>query len=236
MDIQNKIVKIIIVLQEAGQGLTKAELQSTLLGQQNKAVEAKSLDQLNSFGICNDSEEGDWLSVFDRAIEEKLLKIKNQKRHTLTYTQDGKKFRKKPHPVFLGAGGVKDFGGVDDPELLAMMRGNAGDSHGVEQKLKSSRSKRQIKLLQAIDRKIALDDFAQGENIDLDQVLDDLEDLKAHDNSFDITYFIYEIINKDDVQEFRESMTDGRFDMKKARKEWGDVYSEEELRLLSFVI
>ena len=104
------------------------------------------------------------------------------------------------------------------------------------QQVKSERSKRQIKLIQAIDRKIALDDFAENENIDLDEVLDDLEALLAHGKRMDIRYFVEEIISKDDIEEVKDSLGDGSFNMKIMQKEWGDVYSEEELRLLRYIL
>ena len=236
MNIQDRIVKAIIVIQEAGQGLTKTELQSTLLGKQCEAVETKELNQLNSFGICEGLDEEDWDSIIDKAVEEGLLKVKNQKQQTLTYTPEGKRFKKKPHSVSLGDGDERDYNGEDDPELLAMMRGAMYETQSGDLLVKSSRGKRQIKLLQAIDRKIALDEFAEGEHIDLDDVLDDLDALKASGKRFDITYFIDEVIGQDDVDEFRQGMKGQKFNLDAVRTEWGDVYNDEELRLLSFVL
>ena len=80
MNIQNHIVKIIIVIQEAGIGLTRNQLQDILTGQESEDVQNNEFDQLDSFGIAEGSEDEDWNAVFDRAIEEGLLKVKNQKR------------------------------------------------------------------------------------------------------------------------------------------------------------
>lgn len=237
MNIQDRIVKTIIVIQEAGQGLTREQLQAILLGNETEELQTLELDQLESFGIAEGMDEEDWNSIFDRAIEEGLLKIKNQKRHTLTYTPEGKKFRKKPKAIILGDGTDEDdYVGVGDDELDAVMR-NALNEKREEAAghLTSERSKRQIKLIRAIDRKIALDDFAENENVDLDDVLDELETMLQHGKRMDITYFTDEVLGKEDVEDVRMSMGPNP-DMNALRQEWGDVYNEEELRLLHYIL
>ena len=164
MNIQDKVVKAIIVIQEAGQGLTREQLQAILLGNATEELQAMELDQLESFGIAEGADEEDWNSIIDRAIEEGLLKIKNQKQHTLTYTPEGKKFRKKPHAINLGDGADEDvYVGVGDDELDAVMRNALNEKREeAAAHLTSERSKRQIKLIRAIDRKIALDDLPRA--------------------------------------------------------------------------
>lgn len=237
MNIQDKIVKSIIVIQEAGQGLTREQLQNILAGKETEELQSMELDQLDSFGIADGTDEDDWNAIFDRAIEEGLLKIKNQKQHTITYTPNGKKYRKKPYAINLGDGSEEEeYINVSEDELDAVMRIAMNEKQAEAYKhITSERSKRQIKLIQAIDRKIALDDFAENENIDLDEVLDDLEALLQHGKRLDITYFIKEIIDKDDMQEVKESMGD-KVTIDRLRKEWGDVYNEEELRLLCYIL
>ena len=237
MNIQDKIVKSIIVIQEAGQGLTREQLQNILAGKETEELQSMELDQLESFGIADGTDEDDWNAIFDRAIEEGLLKIKNQKQHTITYTPNGKKYRKKPYAINLGDGSEEEeYINVSEDELDAVMRIAMNEKQAEAYKhITSERSKRQIKLIQAIDRKIALDDFAENENIALDEVLDDLEALLQHGKRLDITYFIKEIIDKDDMQEVKESMGD-KVTIDRLRKEWGDVYNEEELRLLCYIL
>lgn len=236
MNIQDRIVKTIIVIKEAGQGLTREQIQSILLGNETEELQALELDQLESFGIAEGTDEEDWNAIFDRAIEEGLLKVKNQKQKTLTYTSEAKKFCKKPHPVQLGEDGEEDnFAGVGEDELDAVMRGAMADKQDELMNHVTERSKRQIKLIHAIDRKIALDDFAESENIDINDVLNDLETMLQNGKRLDITYFTNEIIGKNDIEEVRDSM-DGDYDLDSLRQEWGDVYSEEELRLLRYIL
>jgi ATP-dependent DNA helicase RecQ len=117
---------------------------------------------------------------------------------------------------------------------MAMISGNIQEN--TVGRITSERSRRQIKLIHAIDRKIALDDFAESENIDLDEVLDDLEALLHHGKRMDITYFTDEVIGREDIEEVRDSMPNGKFNMDFLYKEWGDVYNEEELRLLQYIL
>ncbi len=235
MNIQNHIVKAIIVIQEAGIGLTRKQLQDILTGNESDEVQSNEFDQLDSFGIADGSEDEDWNAIFDRAIEEGLLKVKNQKRHTITYTTEGKKFRKKPHFVKMGEDD-EDYSGIDDPELISVMRGAMSNGiPSIEQQVRNPRTKRQIKLIQAIDRKIALDDFAQNENIDLDEVIDELEALRKSGKNLDITYFTDEVIGPDEVEEVRESLSELGGNIQKLREEWSDVYNEQELRLLAYI-
>ncbi len=222
MNIQDKIVRIITVIQNEGQGLTRKQLQEMLATAEDTAV--------------------DWNAVFDRALEVGLLKIKNQRAGTLTYTPEGKKVRKKPCPVSLSGdtvpcSQVATVTDRADDELMAVLRGAVENRCGdAAQQVTSERSKLQLKLIRAIDRKIALDDFAECENIDLDEVLNNLEDLRRHGKNMDISYFVNEVIGSDNVEEVRDSMSDGVFDMDTMRSEWGDVYNEEEMRLLGFVL
>ncbi len=217
MNIQDSIVKIIAALQEAGVGLTRKQLQEMLSAAGNNM---------------------DWTPICDRALEVGLLKIKNQRARTLTYTPEGKKFCKKPYPVSLSGEkpqrpAAPSVGDGLDEDLLLVMRGTA-DSRG--QQVTSARSRLQLKLIRAIDRKIALDDFAESENIDLDEVLDNLEDLRNHGKHLDITYFVNEVIGQDNVDEVRDSFDGSPFDMDAIISEWGDVYNDEELRLLGFIL
>lgn len=238
MNIQSHIVKVITVIQEAGQGLTRGQLQDILLGNATEELQALELDQLESFGIAeNGDEDDDWSTIFSRAIESGLLKVKNQKQNTLTYTPEGKKFRKKPFAISLEEGkGDATFSGVGDEDLDVVMRGAMYDRQLDNMTHVTERSKRQIKLIHAIDRKIALDDFAENENIDLDEVLDDLEALLQHGKRMDITYFTDEVIGREDIEEVRDSMPNGKFNMQFMQQEWGDVYNEEELRLLQYIL
>ena len=100
----------------------------------------------------------------------------------------------------------------------------------------SAKTKQQIKLVHAIDRKIALDDFAESESISFDEVLDELEKLIRQGLNVDITYFTNEVLGEECVQELVDFMASmKKFSMEKVISEYGDVYNEEELRLAYIV-
>ncbi len=90
-----------------------------------------------------------------------------------------------------------------------------------------------ISLIQAVDRKIALDELAASKGMDLVQLLDELESIVYAGTKIDISYYINDILD-DDLQEeiydyFRGSETDSISD---AYNEFDGEYTEEELRMM----
>ena len=96
-------------------------------------------------------------------------------------------------------------------------------------------TKQQIKLIHAIDRKIALDDYAENESLALDDVLDEVENLIHQGRRLDITYFTDEVIGADGVQELTDFFRQQSDNLEAAMKEYGDVYNIEEIRLARIV-
>ena len=235
MDIHIKIVKLITIIQEAGHGLTKEQLLNIALGNSTEDLQNLNLTTLDSFGFAEDTKKEDLDAIIEHALKDGFLKIKNQKQHTLTYTPEGKKFCKKPHLITInsktGNPSTIGVGDLDSVIHNALMCKNTNETQNV-----TERSKLQIKLIQAIDRKIALDVFAESENVDLDEVLDELEALLRHGKRMDITYFTDEVIGKEDIEEIRASFDNKKITMEDLCQEWDDVYNEEELRLLFYIL
>ena len=99
---------------------------------------------------------------------------------------------------------------------------------------KAKDSMRKLKILQNIDRRIALDDIANALGIDFDEMLDELEGIVLYSgNRINIDYFLKEIMDQDDIDDiydyFAESETG---DLKAAYKELGADYEEDEIRLV----
>ncbi len=90
-----------------------------------------------------------------------------------------------------------------------------------------------VKIIQNIDRQIALDDIANALGLDFDELLDELEAIVYSGTKINIDYFLEEVMDDDHIDEifeyYRDSETDG---IKAALKEFGDLYTEEELRLV----
>ena len=97
----------------------------------------------------------------------------------------------------------------------------------------ANKSKKKLDIIKAIDRKIALDELAQGQHLDFKELLDDLEAIIASGTHINIDYFLEDIMDKEDIDElyqyFKESPKD---DLEAAVQEWGAVYTEEEIRLV----
>ena len=99
---------------------------------------------------------------------------------------------------------------------------------------KAKDSMRKLKILQNIDRRIALDDIANALGIDFEELLDELEGIVLYSgNKINIDYFLYEIMDPDDINDicdfFAEQEQD---DIEAAYREFGSDFSEDEIRLV----
>ena len=90
-----------------------------------------------------------------------------------------------------------------------------------------------VSVIQAIDRKIDLDELAESKCLEFEEMLDVLESIVEAGTKIDINYFIYEILDDEQVEDimdyFRESEED---DLENAIQELGDEYEENNIRLV----
>ena len=97
----------------------------------------------------------------------------------------------------------------------------------------ANKSKIKVSIIQAIDRKVALDDIAMSKGLDFPELLDEVEAIVYSGTRLNIDYFLEEIMDEDhmlDIYEyFKESTTDKIDD---AMDELGDDYTEDEIRLV----
>ncbi len=99
---------------------------------------------------------------------------------------------------------------------------------------KAKDSMRKLKILQNIDRRIALDDIANALGIDFEELLDELEGIVLYSgNKVNIDYFLEDIMDPDDISDicdfFREQEKD---DLNAAIEEFGNDIDENEIRLV----
>ena len=96
-----------------------------------------------------------------------------------------------------------------------------------------NKSKPRLEIIQGIDRKIPLNELAKSKCIDFNDILDEIESIVNSGTKIDIDYYLNDIMDEDDQEEiidyFRESDSD---DLEEAIKEFGSVYSEEEIRMV----
>ena len=97
----------------------------------------------------------------------------------------------------------------------------------------AKKSMLKVKIIQSIDRQVALDDIANAQGIDFDELLDEIEAIVYSGTKLNIDYFLEEVMDEDHIDDiydyFAESDTD-KLDV--AQEELGADYSEDEIRLV----
>ncbi len=97
----------------------------------------------------------------------------------------------------------------------------------------ANKSKLKVAIINAIDRKVALDDLAISKGVEFDELLDDVESIVYSGTKLNIDYFLEEILDEENLNEiyeyFKSSDTDS---IDVAIEELGGEYTEEEIRLV----
>lgn len=97
----------------------------------------------------------------------------------------------------------------------------------------ANKSKLKISIIQAIDRKIDLNEIAASNGIEWDRLLDEIEGIVGAGTRLNLSYFIDEFIDPEDQEEifdyFRNSKSDSLND---AYKELCPDFTEDEIRLV----
>lgn len=135
----------------------------------------------------------------------------------------------------VGAGKAKRYG----EEFVALIKRHVIENEIVrpeDLRVRSvaNKSKLKVSVIQAIDRKVALDDLAESKGLDFTELLDEVEAIVYSGTKINIDYFLEDIMDDDHIgtieDYFREAETD---DIADALKELGeDDFTEEEIRLV----
>lgn len=95
-----------------------------------------------------------------------------------------------------------------------------------------NKSKLKVSIVQAIDRKVALDDLAESKGIDFNEMLSEVEAIVYSGTKINIDYFLNEVMSQDVIDDiyayFKETEKD---DLEKAQEELPE-YDETEIRLV----
>ena len=90
-----------------------------------------------------------------------------------------------------------------------------------------------MKIIQSIDRQIALDDLAQAQGLDFEELLDEVEAIVYSGTKINIDYFLEEVMDDDHVDDIYDYFMDSETDsIDAALDELGSDYSEDEIRLV----
>ena len=97
----------------------------------------------------------------------------------------------------------------------------------------AKKSMLKVKIIQAIDRQVALDDIANAQGLEFEELLDEVEAIVYSGTKLNIDYFLDEVMDEDHVDDiydyFAESETDS---LEAAIDELGNECTEDEIRLV----
>ncbi|MEL6358585.1 MAG: ATP-dependent DNA helicase RecQ, partial [Bacteroidota bacterium] len=100
-------------------------------------------------------------------------------------------------------------------------------------KSKADRSKNKIYIIQQIDRKVDLEEIATARSLSMEELIKEMEQICYAGTKLNLDYHIETILTEGQEEEifdyFMEASTDN---INEALKILGDVYEEEDLRLM----
>lgn len=97
----------------------------------------------------------------------------------------------------------------------------------------ANRSDMKVAIIKAIDRKLRLEDFANSKGISMTDLLHELETIVNSGTRLDLSYYLDDIVEEDDQDNIFDLLREQEDDsVKPLIDEWGDVYNEDELRLM----
>ncbi len=135
----------------------------------------------------------------------------------------------------VGAGKAKRYG----EEFLKVIKEHVRENEIVRPedlrvRTVANKSKLKVSIIQAIDRKIALDDIALSKGLDISELLDEIEAIVYSGTKINIDYFLDEIMDLDHIDEIFDYFNTAETDkIEPALKELGENdFDETEIRLV----
>ena len=135
----------------------------------------------------------------------------------------------------VGAGKAKRYG----EEFLKLIKEHVKENEIIRPedlrvRTVANKSKLKVSIIQAIDRKIALDDIAESKGLEIPELLDEVEAIVYSGTKINIDYFLAEIMDSDRVDEIFEYFKTAETDkIEDALEELGeDDFEETEIRLV----
>lgn len=135
----------------------------------------------------------------------------------------------------VGAGKAKRYG----DEFLKVIKEHVKENEitrpeDLRVRTVANKSKLKVSIIQAIDRKIALDDIAESKGLDMLELLDEIEAIVYSGTKINIDYFLKEIMEPDHIEEIFEYFSTAETDkIIPALRELGeDDFNEIEVRLV----
>ena len=96
-----------------------------------------------------------------------------------------------------------------------------------------SKSKLKTTIVQQIDHRVPLEDIAQRNELDGDELIETLESIVFGGTRINLDYELYEIMDSEEIEEIYEYFRTAQSDnINLAIDEFGDKYTEDEIRLV----
>lgn len=97
----------------------------------------------------------------------------------------------------------------------------------------ADKSSYKVYIIQSVDRKLDLEDMAEGKSISMAELLSEMESIVYQGTKLDISYYINDVLDEDQQEEIHDFLMDAENDsMSNLLEEFGNDYEEEELRLM----
>ena len=96
-----------------------------------------------------------------------------------------------------------------------------------------NKSKNKIFIIQQIDKKVDLEEIADARSITMDELIEEIEHICYSGTKLNIDYYIEQMLDEDQEDELYDYFLNAeKDDIEEALDEFGEDYSEEELRLM----
>ncbi len=96
-----------------------------------------------------------------------------------------------------------------------------------------NKSSHKVFIIQNTDKKIDLEDIARAKNLTMDELLNEMEAIVYSGTKLNIDYYVRQILDEDSQEEIHDFLMEAEDDkMKTLLEEFGDDFSEEELRIM----
>jgi len=96
-----------------------------------------------------------------------------------------------------------------------------------------NKSSHKVFIIQSTDKKIDLEDIATAKNLTMDELLSEMEGIVYSGTKLNIDYYVKELLDEDSIEEIHDFLMESEDDkMATLFTEFGDDYTEEELRIM----
>ncbi len=231
MNARESLCALLESLAEINKRIPRQLLVDFVVGNATNDIKKHKLNEHELFGCGEGHEEEHYGLVINKAIKDKLIK---KDRTSLSISVKGRKFLNNDGdaPYFVEEEDQTEPSKDAIARAQRLTQTDMTMAMAQPQEHMTHATRVKIKLIQAMDRQLALDYFAEQNNMAFEEVLDALEEMKKSGRSFDITYFLDEVMDKTSQQELLDYLNEVDGDLKRTLDEWGDVYKPEEIRLV----